>query len=133
MNKLLLWSLVCGIASAIQINFGLKDTMDLAAQAYCAHMHPSDIEIFDTLDPVCQEYNLKQDALNFLAPILGSEADTQTHHPKVGDHAIIWYKNWLTCTICQTWTVTLKNLAQDPTYIKAFKGFSWMICATQFS
>lgn len=99
MKTIWTWSLVCGIAAALQVSVGVKDAMDLAAQAYCTHFHPSNFEFFDALDPVCQNYNQKQEAISFLAPFFGT-ADNQSHHPVVGNHAIIWYKNWMTCTIC---------------------------------
>lgn len=45
----------------------------------------------------------------------------------------IWYKNWLTCEICNIWVTTLKDLMIFDHHIKAFKAFLWMVCVTQFS
>lgn len=55
------------------------------------------------------------------------------HHPIVGDHSLLWYQNYLTCTICHTWADVFKKLAIKDVHVKAAKAFLWMICALNYS
>lgn len=32
-------------------------------------------------------------------------------HPFVQYHQTLWYKNWMTCTICNAWVTTFQTLA----------------------
>jgi len=52
------------------------------------------------------------------------------HHPVVQTHAIEWYKNWATCTVCGTASDVFYKLATDPIYIKGFQGYAWFLCST---
>ena len=64
---------------------------------------------------------------------LSSVPSHHGHHPVVQTHAIEWYKNWATCSVCSVASGTFYKLATDPLYIKALQGYAWFLCSTQFS
>lgn len=69
---------------------------------------------------------------------LTSLDDAIGHHsrgeqtPVVQHDFLPWYKNWLTCAVCNGWAETFKTLATENQYKKALKGFLWLGCSTQF-
>ena len=54
-------------------------------------------------------------------------------HPIVESHRTLWYKNWLTCEVCNTWSATFQTIITDPHKVKAVKGFLWATCSVQYS
>ena len=41
-----------------------------------------------------------------------------------------WWQNWVTCDTCKLWANISKDLMQLEEFVKAFKGLSWMVCAS---
>ena len=115
-----------------------KETIDIInkniqqfSQVFCDYIEPWGLVDISN-NPVLQQTCDKQRRLNVMDD-LKTPVVQSTHHPMVQYHNKVWYKNWVTCEICGTWTDTLKEQATDKIMVKSFKGFAWFMCSTQYS
>ena len=61
---------------------------------------------------------------------LSGTASSHSHPLVQGASMYYWWQNWLTCDTCKLWANISKDLMQLEEFVKAFKGLSWMVCAS---